>query len=81
MIECLIQLFCSWRFDRNLFAMRTPELSLTLNVHEIIVNEMQIYTVLNIEANRNLSFLSFARQTTWDNLEMIAETQSYIFGR
>ena len=55
--DCLIQLFCSWRFDRNLFAMRTPELSLALNVHEIIVNGMQIYTVLNIEANRNLSFL------------------------
>ena len=30
--------------------MRTPELSLTSSVHEITVNGMQIYTVLNIEA-------------------------------
>jgi len=28
--DCLIQLFCSWRLDRNLFTMRTHELSLTL---------------------------------------------------
>ena len=58
--DCLLQLFCSWRFDRNWFAMRTHELSLNLKFVKMLFMKdyrMQIYTVLKIEANRNWSFL------------------------